>query len=156
MALAELLPRDRTLLRQHHLLGLGIGEIGTMYGVHRATAARWIERCTRVLLNATRRTLATHLRVDRTDVDSILRLVRSKLEISIRAALAAEDAGTRSGSAAERTEEAEVDPGPGRRTCEKPRQRGSIEWCASYPTFRCIHPVDAGSITIDREFTSHL
>jgi RNA polymerase sigma-70 factor (ECF subfamily) len=92
VALAELLPRDRTLLRQHYLLGLGIGQIAAMYGVHRATAARWIERCTRVLLTTTRRTLATHLRVDRTDVDSILRLVRSKLEISIRAALAAEDA----------------------------------------------------------------
>jgi RNA polymerase sigma-70 factor (ECF subfamily) len=91
VALAELLPRDRTLLRQHYLLGLGIGQIAAMYGVHRATAARWIERCTRVLLTTTRRTLATHLRVDRTDVDSILRLVRSKLEISIRAALAAED-----------------------------------------------------------------
>lgn len=92
LALAELSPRDRTLLRQHYLLGLGIGQIGTMYGVHRATAARWLDRCTRVLLRTTRRTLATRLRVDRTDIDSILRLVRSRLEISIRAALAAEDA----------------------------------------------------------------
>jgi RNA polymerase sigma-70 factor (ECF subfamily) len=91
VALAELAPRDRTLLRQHYLLGLGIGEIATMYGVHRGTSARWLERCTRVLLSATRRTLATQLRVDRTDVDSILRLVRSRLEVSIRAALAAEE-----------------------------------------------------------------
>jgi len=44
-----------------------------------------------VLLTTTRRTLANRLRVDRTDVDSILRLVRSRLEVSIRAALAAED-----------------------------------------------------------------
>jgi RNA polymerase sigma-70 factor (ECF subfamily) len=92
VALAELPPRDRTLLRQHYLLGLGIGQIGEMYGVHRGTAARWLDRCTSLLLSATRRTLATRLRVDRADVDSILRLVRSKLEVSIRTALAAEDA----------------------------------------------------------------
>jgi RNA polymerase sigma-70 factor (ECF subfamily) len=60
--------------------------------VHRGTAARWLDRCTRALLSATRRTLANRLRVDRADVDSILRLVRSRLEVSIRGALAAEDA----------------------------------------------------------------
>jgi RNA polymerase sigma-70 factor (ECF subfamily) len=92
VALAELPARDRTLLRQHYLLGLGIGEIGAMYGVHRGTAARWLDRSTSALLGTTRRTLATRLRVDRTDVDSILRLVRSQLEVSIRSALAAEDA----------------------------------------------------------------
>jgi RNA polymerase sigma-70 factor (ECF subfamily) len=92
VALAELSPRDRTLLRQHYLLGLGVGELGARYGVHRGTAARWLERCNRTLLNRTRRALVTRLRVARTDVDSILRLVRSRLEVSIRAALAAEDA----------------------------------------------------------------
>jgi RNA polymerase sigma-70 factor (ECF subfamily) len=92
VALEELSPRDRTLLRQHYLLGLGVGQIAAMYGVHRATAARWLDRCNRMLLSLTRRALATRLRVDRTDVDSILRLVRSRLEVSIRAALGAEDA----------------------------------------------------------------
>jgi RNA polymerase sigma-70 factor, ECF subfamily len=92
VALAELSPRDRTLIRQHYLLGLGVGELGARYGVHRGTAARWLERCNRTLLNRTRRALVIRLRVARTDVDSILRLVRSRLEVSIRAALAAEDA----------------------------------------------------------------
>jgi RNA polymerase sigma-70 factor (ECF subfamily) len=72
------------------VLGLGVGEIAPMYGVHRGTASRWLERCTRGLLTTTRRTRANRLRVDRTDVDSILRLVRSRFEVS--AALAAEDA----------------------------------------------------------------
>jgi hypothetical protein len=53
---------------------------------------RWLERCNRTLLNRTRHALVTRLRVARTDVDSILRLVRSRLEVSIRAALATEDA----------------------------------------------------------------
>jgi len=56
----------------------------------KATRQRWLDRCTRELLSTTRRNLAAQLRVDRTDVDSILRLVRSRLEISIRAALASE------------------------------------------------------------------
>jgi RNA polymerase sigma-70 factor (ECF subfamily) len=91
VALAELSPSDRTLLRQHYLLGLGIGQLATMYGVHRGTVTRRLERCTLELLDATRRTLANRLRVDRTDVDSILRLVRSRLDISIRSALTAND-----------------------------------------------------------------
>lgn len=92
LALGELAPRDRTLLRQHYLLGLGVGQIGELYGVHRGTVARWLERCNRSLLSLTRRALATRLRLDRTDVDSILRMVRSGLEISIRAALVGDDA----------------------------------------------------------------
>ena len=40
-------------------------------------------------MNRTRRALATRLRIDRADVASILRLIRSRLEISIRAAPAA-------------------------------------------------------------------
>lgn len=66
--------------------------LGARYGVHRGTAARWLERCNRTLLDRTRRALVTRLRVARTEVDSILRLVRSRLEVRIRAALAAEDA----------------------------------------------------------------
>jgi RNA polymerase sigma-70 factor (ECF subfamily) len=91
IALAALDPRDRTLLRQHYLLGLGIGQIAAMYAVHRGTVTRRLERCTNDLLDATRRTLATRMRIERADVDSILRLVRSRLEISIRTALAAAD-----------------------------------------------------------------
>jgi RNA polymerase sigma-70 factor (ECF subfamily) len=91
VALAELTPSDRTLLRQHYLLGLGIGQLAVMYSVHRGTVTRRLERCTQDLLDATRRTLANRLRVDRNDVDSILRLVRSQLDISIRSALTAND-----------------------------------------------------------------
>ena len=40
------------------------------------------------LLGTTRRALATRRHIERTDVDSILRLVRSRLDISIRTALA--------------------------------------------------------------------
>ena len=90
-ALNELLPRDRTLLRQRYLLGLGIGQIAAMYGVNRGTVTRRLERCTGSLLRTTRRALAKRLSVDRAEVDSILRLVHSRLEVSIRAAFAAEE-----------------------------------------------------------------
>jgi RNA polymerase sigma-70 factor (ECF subfamily) len=82
-ALAALSGRDRTLLRLHVIEELGIDRIGAIYGVHRATAARWLERARAALLAGTRRTLMRELRVDRWELDSIIRLIRSRIEISI-------------------------------------------------------------------------
>jgi RNA polymerase sigma-70 factor (ECF subfamily) len=86
-ALANLLPRDRTLLRQRYLLRLGVGQIAAMYGVNRATVARRLERCNHLLLQSTRRLLAARLGVGGAEIDSILRFARSRLEVSIRSAL---------------------------------------------------------------------
>jgi RNA polymerase sigma-70 factor, ECF subfamily len=41
-ALESLHPKERTLLKQQIVDGLGIDELGALYQVHRATAARWV------------------------------------------------------------------------------------------------------------------
>ena len=41
-SVASLSGRERNLLRYHFLFRLSIDQIGQMYGVHRATAARWV------------------------------------------------------------------------------------------------------------------
>src|SRR5262245_5868251 len=53
-ALRALPARDRTMLRQHVLDGLTIDQLGALYRLHRATAARSLERARRALLAATR------------------------------------------------------------------------------------------------------
>ncbi len=45
--IAALCPRDRLILRLHHLQGVSLKAIGRRFGVHEATASRWLERIRR-------------------------------------------------------------------------------------------------------------
>jgi RNA polymerase sigma-70 factor (ECF subfamily) len=82
-ALAGLTPRERTLLRHQVVDGLGIEAIGALYRVHRATAARWLQAARDTLADATRRRLADKLRLTELEVDSLIRLIHSRIEVSI-------------------------------------------------------------------------
>lgn len=83
VALRSLPARDQTLLRQHVLDGLTIDQLGALYHVHRATAARSLERARQALLAATRQQMMGKLRVRSSELDSILRLIRSKIKVSL-------------------------------------------------------------------------
>jgi RNA polymerase sigma-70 factor (ECF subfamily) len=83
-ALRGLSARDQTLLRQHVIDGLSIDQLGALYHMHRATAARSLQRARHALLDATRAHLASRLAVGPRELDSILRLVRSRLEVTLR------------------------------------------------------------------------
>jgi len=89
-ALARLPRRERTALRLSVLDGLSIDAIGAMYRVHRATAARWVARAREQLVRDTRAAVSARLAVDRGEVDSILRLIGSRLDISIATSLGRE------------------------------------------------------------------
>lgn len=86
-ALHALASRDRTVLRQHYLDGLTIDELGALYRVHRSTAARLVQRARDQVIEATRARMMADLGVGSPDLDSIMRLIRSRLEISMRALL---------------------------------------------------------------------
>lgn len=83
-ALSALSARERTLLRYNLLDGLNIDQIGVIYNVHRATVARWIARARETLLAETRRILMGRLRVDPTELESIMRLIQSRFDVSIQ------------------------------------------------------------------------
>lgn len=83
-ALAGLSQKERNLLRYYHLEGLTLGEIAGLYRVHEATVSRWLARIRENLLTRTRRRLADVLKVDSVEVDSIIRLIESQMEVSIR------------------------------------------------------------------------
>jgi RNA polymerase sigma-70 factor, ECF subfamily len=85
VALRSLPARDQTLLRQHVIDGLTIDQLGALYRVHRSTAARNLERARQAVLAATRAQMQNRLHVRTTELDSILRMIRSKLEVSLRA-----------------------------------------------------------------------
>ncbi len=86
-ALEALEARSRNLLRQHYLDGLTMEAIGALYHVHRITVVRWMEQARRALAKETRRELGARLRATPRELESILRLIESQLDVSLRAFL---------------------------------------------------------------------
>lgn len=82
-AIADLTAEDRTLLQQQIVEGLSIDELGAAYGVHRATAARWYNRARAALVAATHKRLADRLKMPVDQIESVIRLVQSRLDASV-------------------------------------------------------------------------
>jgi RNA polymerase sigma-70 factor (ECF subfamily) len=74
---------DRTLLRQQIVDDMSIDEVGVAFGVHRATAARWLNRARAALVAATHQRLAERLDLPVDQIESVIRLVQSKLDASV-------------------------------------------------------------------------
>jgi RNA polymerase sigma-70 factor (ECF subfamily) len=83
-AIRRLPEREQTLLRQHVIDGLSIDQLSVLYCVHRATAARNLQRARQVVLTTTRQRLVSRLGVTPSEIDSVLRLIRSRIEITLR------------------------------------------------------------------------
>jgi RNA polymerase sigma-70 factor (ECF subfamily) len=77
--------RERTLLRLHFVDGRNVDEIGKIYQVHRATAARWIVAARERVLEEMIRILATRVKLTKTEFDSIANLVGQDLHLSLSA-----------------------------------------------------------------------
>ncbi len=88
-AIATLADRSRAVLRYHLFDGWSIDEIGALYHVHRATAARWLTSAREELGAGIRRALAERLALPASQVDSIVALVTSRIEISLERLLVA-------------------------------------------------------------------
>jgi RNA polymerase sigma-70 factor (ECF subfamily) len=78
---------DRMLLRQHLLDRLSLDELASLGRVHRATVARRLQRIRARIADETRQALLRRVPAGEADYESILRLIRSQLDLSIRAHL---------------------------------------------------------------------
>jgi RNA polymerase sigma-70 factor (ECF subfamily) len=87
-ALEGLDARDKVLLRQHFIDRLGVDDLAPLYQVHRATVARWIQRARDHLLDETRRQFMQRARVSPRECESVLRLVRSRIDVTLGRLLA--------------------------------------------------------------------
>lgn len=83
-AVAGLPARQRTVLRQYYVDELTIDRLAAIYRVDRATTARWLVAARAAILEGTRVALGTELGGSTTEIDSILNLVGSGLELSLR------------------------------------------------------------------------
>ncbi|WNG56619.1 RNA polymerase subunit sigma-70 [Archangium gephyra] len=82
-ALAAMPEGDRALLRLHHIHGLTMDRLATMYGEPRSSIARRVMHARERLLKLTRGELASRLRLDGSELESLLGLVRSRLDLSL-------------------------------------------------------------------------
>lgn len=82
VALGNLGARRRNLLRQHYLDQLSLDEMSVLYRVHRSTVARWLADARAALLDETRTEVSQKLGVHRHEVESLMRVVSSRLDLS--------------------------------------------------------------------------
>jgi RNA polymerase sigma-70 factor (ECF subfamily) len=81
-ALEGLGARHKNMIRLAFVEGLSIDTLGAFHGVHRSTAARWIVDAERALFGAIRARFRERLGVDDEEYASILRLVKSRLDVT--------------------------------------------------------------------------
>ncbi len=86
-ALSLLEDQDRALLRLNVVEGLGLDRLARLKNVGRSTAARWLAAARQRLLEETRRQLMARLGVGESTLDSLLPLMKSDIDVSIRSAL---------------------------------------------------------------------
>jgi RNA polymerase sigma-70 factor (ECF subfamily) len=88
-ALATLDVRQRNLLRHHFVDGLTVEAIGALYGVHKTTAFRWIEAARTALTKRTRTGFQHRVKALPSELESILRVLQSHIDLSLSRVLAA-------------------------------------------------------------------
>jgi RNA polymerase sigma-70 factor (ECF subfamily) len=82
-ALTRLSVRERNVLRMHAVGRCSIDEIGIAYDVHRATAARWIERARERIYDDVRRQLCVEHHLTASEFHSLATLLGTELDLSL-------------------------------------------------------------------------
>jgi RNA polymerase sigma-70 factor (ECF subfamily) len=82
-AFAALSPRQRNLLRQHHIEGATLEAIATRYRVHRATGARWLAAAREAVLTGVRASLEARQALSASEIASLFRLAQSAFDLHV-------------------------------------------------------------------------
>jgi RNA polymerase sigma-70 factor (ECF subfamily) len=82
-AVADLADRERVLLRLHHGEGWSVDRLAELYGVGRSTASRWVVAAREALLVETKRRLNAELGVTGSELDSLVAILRSEVDVSL-------------------------------------------------------------------------
>jgi RNA polymerase sigma-70 factor, ECF subfamily len=82
-ALASLEVRERNVLRHYFIDQLSFEEIGALYGVHKTSAFRWLEDARDKLSKRTRTKFQERVQLPPGEMDSILRLLQSNIDLSL-------------------------------------------------------------------------
>lgn len=81
-------PEDRLILVHHYVERLSIDRIGAIYGIHRVTAARRVNKARDRFVELVREALTARLKVEGHELASIMRLLPTQFSMSLRRVLA--------------------------------------------------------------------
>lgn len=87
-AMVQLSYEQRNILRHHYIDQLTIDEIGALYNVHRTTAFRWLEAARATLGKRTQNAFRARVQLTTSEMQSVVRLLESNVELSLRRLLA--------------------------------------------------------------------
>jgi RNA polymerase sigma-70 factor (ECF subfamily) len=82
-AFRALTTRERSVLRLHLAERMTLGQLGAVYGVSHATAARWLAATQEKVVTSVRRSLTERLVLTRSDFEGVASLVLSQLDVRI-------------------------------------------------------------------------
>lgn len=71
-------------MRLNLVEGLNIDLIGELFGVHRATAARWLARAKEQLARSVREGMTTRLSLSETELSALMTSLEANLDVSVR------------------------------------------------------------------------
>jgi RNA polymerase sigma-70 factor (ECF subfamily) len=83
IALSQLPRRERLILRMNLVEKVSTTRIAAMYKVSQPTVSRWIQRSARAIQETVKVLVCDELDIDARELDSLLQLVRSQIEITI-------------------------------------------------------------------------
>lgn len=86
-SLAALPADERLVLKMHYLDKASMEEIGRVVGAHRITVLRRLERTRAQLAEDTKQRLSARHQLSGAEVESMLRLIQSHLDLSLQSAL---------------------------------------------------------------------
>lgn len=92
-AFAALSAEERNLLRLKLVDRLNIDAIGVIFGKHRATIARWLAQTRQGIADAVRENLRQRLEIEGSELESMLKLMRSRLDVTLRGYLKGSEHG---------------------------------------------------------------
>jgi RNA polymerase sigma-70 factor, ECF subfamily len=95
-ALAALPERSRVVLRLHFVEGVTLARIGSLYRVHESTVSRWLQKATEDVAADAQVRLRERLALSPQTFNSLARLLRSGLDLSISRLLGEAEGGARS------------------------------------------------------------
>ncbi len=84
-------PRERAIMRALVVDGRSVTEVAQIYNVHRVTASRWVSKIRMTLLEKTRARLGEELNLGDSEVQSVIRLIESQMEMSLARVLESEE-----------------------------------------------------------------
>jgi RNA polymerase sigma-70 factor, ECF subfamily len=74
--------RQRSLLRMHYVKQASIDDIGVVYRVHRATAARWLSDAKQTMIDSAREKFMLRAALEAHELDEVASMVESQLSMT--------------------------------------------------------------------------